>query len=93
MLARILNYLFTSTALGRYLDGKKSWISAGLLALAALLEFIEQLIKIFPDYVPLAVGAEELAEFLDAAVSTLTTIGFGGLTVGVAHKVAKKKLQ
>lgn len=92
MLARVINFIFTRTALGSYLNGKKSWISIGLLVVAAVIEFLEKLVTIFPDYVPLASGAKELKEFLDAAAETLATIGFGGLAAGLTHKAAKASI-
>lgn len=92
MLARAIHFILTRTALGQWLDGKKSAISACLLALAAVLELLEKLVVLFPEYVPLATGAKELAEFLDAAVTTLTGVGFGGLVVGLSHKGAKAKI-
>lgn len=93
MLARAINYLLTLTPIGKWLDGRKSYISAALLVVAAVLEFINALAGIFPQYAPFAVASKEVSEALSAAVETLTAIGLGGLTVGIAHKVAKKKIK
>lgn len=92
MVARLINFFLTRTAIGQWLDGRKTLISTGLLALAAVLELLNRLAAIFPDYAPIALGAKELSEFLDAAVQTLTAIGFGGLVVGVSHKAAKAQI-
>ena len=92
MVARLINILLTRTAIGKWLNGRKTLISTGLLVLAAVLELLKQLAAIFPQYAPLSLGAEHVSTFLSAAVETLAAIGFGGLTVGVAHKAAKAKL-
>lgn len=92
MVARLVNFILTRTALGRYLDGKKTYISTALTVAAIVLELLERLVTLFPDYAPLAVGAKELATFLDAASETLAFIGIPGVVVGVGHKVAKAKL-
>lgn len=93
MIARLVNYLLTLTPAGAWLNGRKTYISAALLVVAAVLELIEKLAAIFPDYAPFALASKEVSEALSAAVETLTLIGLGGLTVGVAHKVAKKKIK
>lgn len=92
MIARAINYILTLTPIGRYLDGKKTYISVGLLVLAAILELVEKLAAIFPNYAPLAVASKEGAEFLASAVETLAKLGFGGLTIGVTGKVVKAKI-
>lgn len=93
MIARAINYILTLTPIGKFLDGRKSQISAALLVLAAVLELIERLAAIFPDYAPLSLASKEVSEFLSATVETLAAVGLGGLTVGVAHKVAKKNIK
>lgn len=92
MMARVVNFIFTRTAIGRYLDGKKTILAAGLLATSALIEFVDKLAFIFPDAPQFLIVSGSLEEALQAVSNTLATVGFGGLLVGLGHKAAKKKL-
>lgn len=92
MVAQLIHFVLTRTALGQWLDGRKTQIASVVLALAAVLELLEKLATIYPQYAPLSVASEEVRTFLDSVINTLGAVGFGGLVVGVTHKVAKAKL-
>ena len=88
----VINFIFTRTALGRYMDGKKKLIGASLLVLAAVIEVLGKLSVLFPETVWLTLGHAELSSFYKAAVDTLTTVGLTTLAAGEIHAQAKAKL-
>jgi hypothetical protein len=88
-MARLINLILSYTKLGQFLDGKKTWIGALLLAISCLIEFVEKVAPMFPETQFLVVSSVGLKELLAAVVSTLDTLGYGALTVGLVHKAAK----
>lgn len=86
---KILLYLFSYTSFGKYLDGKKTIIGAGMILLSASVSAIAQIAPLFPEVAWLSQLAAGSADFLGRANELLKDAGLGLITVGLAHKAAK----
>lgn len=92
MLARIINSVLSYTKLGEFLNERKTLIGAVLTVAAGILDILEKIAPLSPDAAYLTDAQVNLKAALDAVISTLQSIGFGFLAVGVTHKAAKAKL-
>lgn len=92
MLARLLNSILSYTKLGEFLNDRKVLIGAVLTVAAGVLELLEKIAPLFPDAAYLVDAQSNLRAALDAVSSTLETLGFGFLAVGLTHKAAKAKI-
>lgn len=92
MLSRVIHQVLSFTKLGEFLNSRKTIIGAVLTVAAGLLRILEQIVPMFPDTQYLVDAQVNLSAALDTVISTLESLGFGFLTVGLVHKQAKKKL-
>jgi hypothetical protein len=86
---KILLYIFSQTKLGQMLDGKKTYLGAVFVLLAAALQVFENLAPLFPDVPFLIQAAQQTHGILTEVAVFLNDLGLGFLTVGVLHKTAK----
>jgi hypothetical protein len=85
----IIHTLLSRTPIIKLLDGKKTLIGASLLVALKLIELMDQLAPLFPQYPVLADASKSLAQFLDGAKSALDYLGYGFIYVGLLHKAVK----
>ncbi|MFN4894199.1 MAG: hypothetical protein ACK5HO_00260 [Pseudomonadota bacterium] len=88
---KILVYLFSKTALGKKIDGKKTYIGAVLVLIASALHALEGLAPLFPEHAWIGQAAKGLKDLAQQLAALLDTLGLGMLAVGVLHKRAKDK--
>ena len=84
-------WLFRQSALGKFLDGKKSWIAAGFLILAQVSALLSGLGDIFPDAEWIKEAVNGLAKFDQVVKPWLETVGLSGLLLGLADKNVKDR--
>lgn len=86
---KIILYLFSQTKLGKLLDGKKTYLGAVFVLLAAALQAFENLAPLFPDVPWFIQAAQQTHGIMSEIAVYLNDLGLGFLTVGVLHKSAK----
>lgn len=89
---RILMYLFSKTAFGKMLDGKKTVIGAILIIVVNAIEALDEIAPMFPQYPQIKDATKGILEGLRLAEPVLQSLGLGFLTIGVLHKGVKAKL-
>jgi hypothetical protein len=89
---KIMLYIFSKTALGRMVDGKKTIIGAVLIIMSAALQALEKIAPMFPQYPVIKDASEGLSGVFKAIEPMLENLGLGFLTAGIAHKSVKAKL-
>jgi hypothetical protein len=89
---KIVLWIFSKTKFGQMLDGKKTVIGAAFIILARLLDALQAVAPLFPQYPWLLTASEQMAGFMGQLETLLNDLGFGLLTVGVLHKSIKAKL-
>ena len=89
---RILMYLFSKTAFGKMVDGKKTVIGAILIIVVNAIEALDEIAPMFPQYPWLKDVTKGILEGLRLAEPILQSLGLSFLTIGVLHKGVKAKL-
>ena len=92
MTARLLNFILSYTKLGAFLDGHKTVVGGVLLLAAKLLEGLQVVAPMFPNAPYLGQAEDGLREALNVVISTLDTLGYSFLSIGIARKYVKAKL-
>ena len=82
-------WIFSQTKIGQMLDGKKTVIGAVFVLLAAVLQGVQAVVPMLPQYAWVGTFAAQFAGVMDQIEKVLNQVGLGMLTVGVLHKSAK----
>lgn len=90
-MTRILNWLFSRTKLGHWVDGNKRLIGFGLWLLGVLIELLGEAALFFPDTPILLTIRTGLIGLKQGVSEALQTLGVSVMAVGVAHAAAKEK--
>lgn len=87
----IIMWIFSKTAIGQLVDGKKTIIGACLILLAKVLEGLETVAPMFPQAPWLSATVAGIYHFFDAVAPILDHLGLAAISAGLLHKAAKAK--
>lgn len=85
----IINKLLTLTPLGKFLNGKKTFIGAALVVLAHAFFGLVDLATLYPSTLWFVAAYSQVGEILVECAKWLDYLGVPALTVGVVGKVVK----
>jgi hypothetical protein len=85
----VIMWIFSQTKIGQMLDGKKTVIGAVFVLLATVLQGIQLVVPMLPEYAWVGTFAAQFSTVMDQLEKILNDVGLGMLTVGVLHKNAK----
>lgn len=89
MFAKIVNYLFSSTKLGKLVDGHKTQLGFLLWLLGAVIEILAQAASTFPAVAGLGELARVLQVLHTQVSEAFQTVGLNVMIIGVGHKALK----
>lgn len=90
MFAKIWEFIFRQLPIVKALDGHKTKVSALLLVFTYVFQLATQLSAMFPQTLWLAELHVSLNNLNVQLIDLLTSIGWGGLALGLADKEIKK---
>ena len=90
-MTKVINWLFSKTKLGKWVDGHKTIIGFSLVVLATLVDLSAKATGYFPGIPALADVAQVLQTLSGSLTELLTSVGLGTMVVGVGHKAIKEK--
>lgn len=88
---RIVMWLFSQTAIGQFVDGKKTVIGASFILLAKILEALQLVAPMFPNVPWLGAAIVAINQFAAAVAPLCEHLGIAAITVGLIHKQVKAK--
>lgn len=83
----IINFIFSRLPIVKKLDGYKTYIGLGILALSFTADFLAEAAKSIPSLAAVAVG---IKTFLDAIKPYTDAAGWGLVTAGAVHSKVKE---
>lgn len=89
-MSKIIYWLFTKTAFGKLIDGKKTEIGFLLLVLGEVIKLLTQGVAMLPQYAVLAQALVILQQVNSVLGDALTNVGLSVMVVGVGHKAIKE---